>query len=289
MSKKMNVGLLPAGALTVLGVAMCFAGPAATPPASTAPATMPRVGTIEERFQSYNIEMVEVTGGRFWKPYDSKAEAKQSDANQPSGMDPSLYGYRSPINLSHARLRKLAAALGPAYVRVSGTWANTTYFHNSDDPAPATPPTGFKGVLTRQQWKSVVDFSHAVNAEIVTSFAISAGTRDAAGVWTPQQARQILTYTKSVGGGIAAAEYMNEPTIPEIGGAPKGYDAAAFARDVAVFRAFAKQFAPGMLILGPGGVGEGTALVPDSMHAVKRDCTLSVCGSVFYAFSYYSY
>src|SRR5208337_1329370 len=143
MSKKMNVGLLVAGALTVLGVAMCFAGPAATPPASIAPATMPRVGTINERFQSYNIEMVEVTGGRFWKPYDSKAEAKQPDGNQPSGMNPSLYEYRSPINLSHARLRKLAAALGPAYVRVSGTWANTTYFHNSDDPVPATPPTGF--------------------------------------------------------------------------------------------------------------------------------------------------
>jgi hypothetical protein len=58
MSKKMNVGLLVAGALTVLGVAMCFAGPAATPPASIAPATMPHVGTIDERFQSYNIEMV---------------------------------------------------------------------------------------------------------------------------------------------------------------------------------------------------------------------------------------
>jgi len=289
MSKKMNVGLLVAGALTVLGVAMCFAGPAATPPASIAPATMHRVGTIDERFQSYNIEMVEVTGGRFWKPYGSKAEAKQPDANQPSGMDPSLYEYRSPINLSHARLRKLAAALGPAYVRVSGTWANTTYFHNSDDPVPATPPTGFKGVLTRQQWKGVVDFSHVVNAEIVTSFAISAGTRDASGVWTPEQARQILAYTKSVGGSIAAGEYMNEPTIPELGGAPKGYDAAAFGRDVAVFRAFAKQFAPGMLILGPGGVGEGTALVPDSMHAVTSDGILSVTGPVFDAFSYHSY
>ena len=32
---------------------------------------MPRVGTVDERFQSYNIEAVEVTGGRFWKPYAS--------------------------------------------------------------------------------------------------------------------------------------------------------------------------------------------------------------------------
>ena len=36
---------------------------------SIAPARMARVATIDARFQSYNIEMVEVTGGRFWKPY----------------------------------------------------------------------------------------------------------------------------------------------------------------------------------------------------------------------------
>jgi hypothetical protein len=28
-----------------------------------------KLGTVSDRFQSYNIEMVEVTGGRFWKPY----------------------------------------------------------------------------------------------------------------------------------------------------------------------------------------------------------------------------
>jgi heparanase 1 len=30
---------------------------------------MPRVGTVDERHQSFNIEMVEVTGGRFWAAY----------------------------------------------------------------------------------------------------------------------------------------------------------------------------------------------------------------------------
>jgi len=32
----------------------------------------------------------------------------------------------------NARLRKLAAALGPAYVRVSGTWANSVFFQDTD-------------------------------------------------------------------------------------------------------------------------------------------------------------
>jgi len=29
------------------------------------PATMTRVGTVDERYQSYNVEMLEVTGGKF--------------------------------------------------------------------------------------------------------------------------------------------------------------------------------------------------------------------------------
>ncbi len=34
-----------------------------------APSKMPSVGTVDERFQSFNVEMVEVTGGRFWAAY----------------------------------------------------------------------------------------------------------------------------------------------------------------------------------------------------------------------------
>jgi hypothetical protein len=97
-------------------------------------------------------------------------------------MDPSMYEYRGPIDLANPRLRALAKALGPAYLRVSGTWANTTYFHDSDAAPPSKPPEGFNGVLTRQQWEDVVEFARAVNAKIVTSFATSPGTRDAKGV-----------------------------------------------------------------------------------------------------------
>jgi heparanase 1 len=227
------------GAAWMAGAA-CGAGSAQAPVTAIAPGSMPRVGTVDERFQSYNIEAVEVTGGRFWKPYASVGAsnaATESAAGTLPGMDPSLYEYRAPIDLSNPRLRKLAAALGPAYVRVSGTWMNSTYFQDSDDPAPSKPPAGFNSVLTRQQWKGVIDFAHAVDARIVTSFALSAGTRDAAGVWTPKVAQAFMAYTKSAGGSIAAAEFMNEPTFPDVGGAPKGYDAQAFARDFIVFQA----------------------------------------------------
>ncbi len=168
-----------------------------------APATMPRIANVDERYQSYNVEMLEVTGGKFWKPYAAKSAAMpkpNATGNAavagvtPAGMNPDMYEYRPPIDLTNARWIKLAAALAPAYVRVSGTWANTSYFPESDD-APSSPPAGFDGVLTRQQWKGVVDFAHAVKAGIVTSFAISPGTRDANGAWTPVQAHRFLDYT----------------------------------------------------------------------------------------------
>lgn len=233
------------------------------------PARMRRVGEIDERYQSYNVEMLEVTGGKFWRPYSAELRAiieegksaaappPTASGDTPAGMDPRLYQYRPPLDLTNARLRKLAGALAPAFVRVSGTWANTTYLPAANETATAPPP-GFMGVLTREQWKGLVDFSKAANAGIVTSMATGTGTRDAAGVWTTDQAKRLFDYTKSLGGQIAAAEFMNEPTLAAMGGAPAGYDAAAYGRDFQIFHRFAKQNAPEMIVLGPGSVGETT-------------------------------
>ena len=268
-------------AISAVLVSSAYAG-AASPPA-IAPAIMPRIGTVDQRFQSYNIEMVEITGGGFWKPYRTKpgaepAQPPRSGSDTPPGMDTRLYQYRPPIDLTNPRLRRLATALAPAYVRVSGTWANSTYFADFDQ-APSMPPAGFKNVLTRRQWQNVVDFSQSADAPIVTSFASSPGTRDAAGVWTPDQANRLLSYTRSVGGRIAAAEFMNKPNLAEMGGAPAGYGATAYGKDFRVFRSFMKQTAPETMILGPGTVGE---------PAIASDL-LAAAGGGIDAFSYHYY
>ncbi len=158
------------------------------------PASMARIGVVDERFQSYNVEMVEVTGGRFWKPYGPGTSDAHSD----------LYAYRAPIDLTNDRLRKLAAALAPAYIRISGSWANATYFAN--------------------------------------------------GVWRPDQASGLLAYTASVGGRIAAAEFMNEPNVAAMGAAAASDDVAGYRRDFQFFRSLMKQQYPDIMILGPGTV-----------------------------------
>ena len=214
------------------------------------PAELRSVATIDERFQSFNIEMVTVTGGPFWKPYPASGPAAPLAKTD-------LVSNRAPIDLANPVLRKFAAALSPAYLRVSGTAANSTFFAGSDG-APPRAPAGFKNVLTRPQWRGVIDFSNAVDAPIVTSFAISPGTRDTNGLWKPDQAREIIAATRADGGHIAAAEFMNEPDLPAIGGAPAGYDASAFARDFNAFHAFMKQAAGDVRILAPGTMGRSS-------------------------------
>lgn len=274
----------------VLSCVLGAVAPAAAVSAEIQPAHLPRIGQIDARFLSYNVEMAEITGGEFWRPYDPADETGTQPApGQPVRHDAELFQVFAPIDTANSRLRKLAAALGPAYVRVSGTWANAVYFHDSDAPPPIKAPPGFRGVLTRSEWKGVIDFTRAADAELVSSFAVSSGVRDQNGDWTADQAAKWLAFTQAAGGRLAAAEFFNEPTLPALGGAPKGYDAAAYARDFAAFRSFVKQAAPDMAIVGPGGVGEATDNSTGSGTITTEDLLTTRPRPVFDIYSYHSY
>ncbi len=187
------------------------------------PSSLPEITRVDPRFQSFNVEMVEVTGGRFWAPY---AVGPDDGDGSPLGI-PALAGdgdafgesmkqmfrYRPPLDLANARLRLLAGALAPAYMRVSGAWANSTYFHDSDAPYSDAPPEGFGGVLTREQWRGVVQMSQDLGLDILLSFAVCDGVRDADGVWQTDQARALFAATARLGGRIAAVEFMNETSM----------------------------------------------------------------------------
>ncbi|MDE2560976.1 MAG: hypothetical protein KGL48_01910 [Sphingomonadales bacterium] len=226
-----------------------FAGAAlAALTAASAPSTdldlshLAKVATVSDRYQAYNIEMVEVTGGRFWAPYGGPRDER--------------YRQRPPLDLTNPKLIALAKALGPSLLRVSGTWSINTYI-----PAPGeedtAPPTGFVQVLKRQEWKNVVAFSKAVDAPIVTSFAASNGTRGPDGLWTTTQAQRLADLTREAGGSLYAAEFFNEPNMPSAAPEmPKQYNASNYAVDFRTFRDWARKAVPEMKIIGPGGVGE---------------------------------
>lgn len=241
-------GLL-AGALTSVAASKVRPAPSAAAPLALAPSTLPSVGAVSERFLSYNIEMVELTGGRFWKPYDSPDLATNKA---------DLHEYRPPIDLTNGRLRKLAAALGPAYVRYSGTWANATYFSDTETYSGAAP-RGYDTALTRQQWRGAVQFAKTVDAEIVTSVATSPGARTPEGRWQSDDAERLFRYTTSIGGRIAASEFANEPNL--IGGTkpPANYTTSDYRRDYRIFYDWIRAASPATRILAPGAIELGAA------------------------------
>ncbi len=227
------------------------------------------VATLDDRYSSYNVEMVTVTGGSFWAPYDAKT-AKQD---------------RPPVDLSSTRLRNLAKALGPAYIRVSGSWTNGTYF-DPNATAETKPPEGFNAVLTGKQWKGVGDFAKYVDGEIITSYATDKNVRDANGVWTPDQARARMEFSKANNIPVVAAEYENEPSIPM--GKPDGYTAADYVRDFKMFATTARMVMPDMKIVGPSATGDINPTVIPAMLKAK-DLLGGGAASMLDVFSYHFY
>jgi heparanase 1 len=261
---------------------------------SLRPKQMKALGQVDARFVSYNVEAVEVTGGRFWAPF--KSMPKNVGAIAPGNFggirgDDARFQYRAPIDLTNAKLRKLASALGPSYVRVSGSWRNSTFFQDDDQPALKTPPAGFQNVMTRAQWKGVVDFARAVDGEIVASVSTSPGTHDAEGVWTTDHAKQWLDYTKSIGGHIAATEYMNEPTIMNMRGVAGHYGAKEYARDSKIFAEFLRKESPGTLYLGPSSASEGVPQTPPlpGGRLTSTETLMKEIGPLYDGFSYHVY
>jgi heparanase len=232
-------------ALVLGGAVACATALPAKPADPLGLSGLGKRGTVDERFQSYNVEMVEVTGGRFWAPY--------------GGPPDEMYRMRPPIDLTNPKLRALARHLGPAYMRVSGTWANSTYLPAEGEQI-SEPPNGFKQILMRDQWRNVITFAKATNTRIVTSFAASDGVRGPDGAWQPDQAQRLIDLTREAGGTIYAAEMFNEATIPTHGALPPGYGVAEYSRDLRLFKAWAKSAAPTMKLKGTGGVNEGTMM-----------------------------
>jgi hypothetical protein len=253
----------------LLGVNMIFAGLANAAERSLQPAQLPAIGKVDERFQSYNVESVEVTGGNFWAPYPKPGATPQASATGPHGTEfaTDAYQKRDPIDLKDRRLRTLTRALGPAYMRVSGSWANSIYFQDDDEPAKA-PPKGYQGVLTRAQWAGALDFAKAVDAKVLTSFATSEGARRPDGTLDPEQARRLFAYTQSLGGRIDAVELMNEPNVSRT-----PYPPDVYARDHVTLRDLVTKVSPQTLIVGPSSTGEAGfklfANPPEQMSTVR--------------------
>lgn len=259
---------------------------------------MKALRTLDLRYLSYNIEMTEVTGGTFWSSYTPE----QIDGTEefPPIMNwqviKNLHKYYEPADLSHPRLRAMAMALGPSWLRVSGTWANKTYY-DFDGHTGGKAPEGFENLLTRQQWDGVLDFVKDVGAELLISVANCPGIHRAQDPWQPEQAKLILDYSRSYGVPIRAAEFTNEPNMMGMAGLPDGYTDEQFWRDHDLFCRFIRENYPEIIIVGPCTTGDGLTAEnlrnnPATNKAVNLRTTEQIfdrCKELVDVFSYHYY
>lgn len=215
---------------------------------------------VDERLASYNIEMTEVTGGTFWKSYTPGQIAGTEEFPPLTSLGDvtamgELMQYYPPIDLYNERLRELAKNFGPAWIRVSGTWATKTYY-DFDGSANGNVPEGYASILTREQWIGVLDFVSYVGGKLLVSVSNCAGDHPDGGPLSLTQAKKLFEFSHAYGVAIDAVEFMNEPNMMEMSGAPAGYTPADYARDQDILYGWVREHYPDCLLVGPCTTGD---------------------------------
>ena len=220
----------------------------------------PLIRHVDARLVSYNIEMTEITGGTFWKAYTAEQIAGTEEFPPISNIRdvtsmPELTQYYPSINLYDERLRGLAKQLGPAWIRVSGTWATKTYY-DFDGVTGGKAPEGYASVLTKEQWMGVLNFVRYVDGKLLVSVSNCAGDHPGGGPLDLTQTKKLFAFSHQYGVDIDAVEFMNEPNMLEMSGAPAGYTAADYARDQDILYSWVREHYPRCLLVGPCTTGD---------------------------------
>ena len=254
---------------------------------------------INPRMMSYNVEMTEVTGGTFWKAYTPGQIAGTEKFPPIKGFEEmaGLMQWYDPIDTTNPRLIKLAKDLGPAWMRVSGTWATKTYY---DFDGKGLPAEGWQNCMTKDQWVNIVRFADAIGAKILISVANCEGLHSTEEPWNPSQAEQIFNLSKELGHPIDAVEFTNEPNMMEMTGFPRGYKPEHFRRDQDLFHKWVRENHPETLVVGPcstdssaiqmgPGDAKGGAGIADVLYSCTTDELLEGCTEKIDVFSYHYY
>lgn len=218
------------------------------------------IRSINPRLVSYNVEMTEVTGGTFWKAYTEgqiagteqfpKLEGGFSNHTAMAG----LMQYYAPVDTTNEKLINLAKEFGSVWIRVSGTWATKTYY-DFEGTTGGKAPEGYQSVLTREQWSNLINFVKSVDGKLLVSASNCAGNHKDGGPLDLTQIKKIFALTDELGGKIDAFEFMNEPNMLQISGAPLGYTFEDYVRDQDIANAWVKENYPECLIVGPCNTG----------------------------------
>ena len=197
------------------------------------------VAEVDPRYVSFAVDTIQVVGGPFWAP-----------AGQGQGLLST-----SPVSrfqFTRPRLRRLAGALAPAFMRIGGTDADRTVYDLGEGPARRSglQKDQARGVLTRAIWDEVNGFARELDLRLL--FTLNAGptARDAAGNWDPADARKLVTYSVAHGYPVDVWELGNEANaFPVSHGV--WLSSERYAADLGRARRLLDELAPTARLAGP--------------------------------------
>lgn len=213
------------------------------------------VAQVDERFLSVAVDTSQVVGGHWWS----------KDAVVEVGVGAGLV---EPYDFSRPRLRRLAAELAPAYLRIGGSEADVTFYDLSESPV-STPPEPYEFVMTRAMFDGLNQFALDLGFHVAFCLNAGPGPRDDQGLWGPDQARGLLEYTAGQGHPVKLWELGNEINgFPVMHGLDFVVDGQQYAADMAVARELVDDTMPGASLSGPSSafwplIGEMMAVMPE--------------------------
>jgi heparanase 1 len=212
------------------------------------------IGRVDERFLSFAVDSSQVVGGHWWA----------GDGQSAGGVSQEL---TDPYDFSRPRLRQLAAALAPAFLRIGGSEADKLYYDLSDAPVDEAPE-GYEFVLDRATWSGAAEFARAMGFDLMFTLNAGPGPRDADGQWTPDNARALLEYAVARHDPVGVWELGNEINGYQLVFGP-GFrvDGEQYAADFATLRALVDEVDRTARLAGPASafwpvVGEMAAVLP---------------------------
>lgn len=209
---------------------------------------------VDERFLSVAVDISQVVGGHWWA----------KDAVVEAGVGAGLV---EPYDFSRPRLRKMAAELAPAFLRVGGSEADVTWYDLSDSPV-TEPPHPFEFVLNRTLFNGLNTFAWDLGFDVAFCLNAGPGPRAEDGLWTPDNARELLAYAAQQELPVRQWELGNEINgFPVIHGLDFVVSGVEYAADMAVARALVDESAPSADLSGPSSafwpvIGEMMPVMP---------------------------
>jgi heparanase len=255
-------GVSPGDAVTQAALVVAYGASPPTPPPTGAPVRVSvdrrrGLSHVDARFLSVALDTSQVLGGHWWTPGAARVEMGRGSR------------VVDPFDLEAPRLRLLAAALAPAYLRIGGTEADAVYYDMG--PEPSAIPDGFELSLTRSRWDAIGRFARGAGFDLFFTVNAGPGPRGEDGRWSSANFSTLLTYAKASGGDVGVFELGNEvDAFWFTQGLRHQVSGRVYAGDLARFREAVRVVYPAAKVAGPAAlywpvIGRSPALVADFM------------------------